>query len=256
MLGNTLRGKMKHGWAFGTFLIELPCPATVTAMALAGFDFVVLDMEHSTVDFSSLETLVIAGRAAGLATLVRTWGQDRGLIGKALDMGASGIMAPHVDTAERAQAIVDQARFAPYGNRGFCPITTYDSLQEPLEALGAATFVAVQIEGKSALENVSEIAEVPGLDCVFVGPYDLALSMGVAPGSEEVFSAAAEIANSVPNDVGMGIYIDDPGKCSDWASRGFALQCVGYDGRMLSNGARDVVQQAKAEMTRQAGICE
>ena len=111
------------------------------------------------------------------------------------------------------------------------------------------TCLVVQIEGKNALDNVAEIAAVPGLDCVFVGPYDLALSMGLAPGSPEVFAAAAEIASSVPNGLGMGIYIDDPGKCSDWMKRGFALQCVSYDGRMLSNGARSVVQQANEGMT-------
>ena len=163
-------------------------------MALAGFDFVVIDMEHSTVDFSRLEALIGAAHAAGLATLVRPWGEDVGLIGKVLDIGANGIMAPHVESPARARAIVEQARFAPLGNRGFSPLTKYDALGEPLRALGDATYVVAQIEGRQALANIAAIAAVPGIDAVFVGPYDLALSLGVPPGSPQVFAAAEELA--------------------------------------------------------------
>src|ERR1700741_151936 len=93
--GPELRPKAGAGLALGTFVIESPVPATLTTLALAGFDFVVLDMEHSTVDFSRLELLVAAGQAAGLAMLVRPWGEDTGLIGKVLDIGANGVMVPH-----------------------------------------------------------------------------------------------------------------------------------------------------------------
>jgi 4-hydroxy-2-oxoheptanedioate aldolase len=243
--GEALRRKAAGGWALGTFLIELPSTSTLTALSLAGFDFVVLDMEHSSVDFSRLESLLIAGQAAGLATLVRTWGEDSGLIGKVLDMGAHGIMAPHVATPERARDIVGQARFAPRGRRGFSPLTKYDSLSEPLQALDDATYVVVQIEGQDALGRVSDIAAVPGIDAVFVGPYDLALSLGVPPGSARVFAAAERMADAVPIDVGLGIYIDDPATCGDWAARRFSLQCVSFDGRMLCNGARAVAEQAR-----------
>ena len=135
------------------------------------------------VDFSRLEALIGAGQAAGLATLVRPWGEDVGLIGKVLDIGANGIMASHVESPARARAIVEQARFAPRGNRGFSPLTKYDALGEPLRTLDDATYVVAQIEGRQALANIAAIATVPGVDAVFVGPYDLALSLGVPPGS-------------------------------------------------------------------------
>src|SRR5262245_49608496 len=91
LLGDTLRARAAAGFALGTFLIELPTAGAVSSMAHAGFDFIVLDMEHSAIDFATLEPLVLAARGAGIATLVRTWGQDSGLIGKALDLGISGI---------------------------------------------------------------------------------------------------------------------------------------------------------------------
>ena len=118
LLGESLRQRTASGFALGTFLIELPTSGVVTSIALAGFDFIVLDMEHSASDFATLEPLVFAARAAGIATLVRTWGEDSGLIGKALDLGISGIMASHVETPERAREIVEQARYAPRGHRG------------------------------------------------------------------------------------------------------------------------------------------
>jgi 2-keto-3-deoxy-L-rhamnonate aldolase RhmA len=242
--GADLRRKIAAGRALGTFLIELPCPATVKSLALAGFDFVVLDMEHSSVDFVQLQSLIVAAQAAGLVSLVRTWGNDSGLIGKALDLGANGILAAHVETAEQARAIVAQARFAPRGLRGFSPLVQYDALNRPFQDLDASTYVVVQIEGRAALDRVDEIAAVPGIDAIFVGPYDLALSLNVAPNSPAVFSAAEKVAAAVSPGIALGIYLDDPAQCQDWLSRRFRLQCVSFDGRMLANGARAIAQRA------------
>ncbi|HZF16112.1 MAG TPA: aldolase/citrate lyase family protein [Steroidobacteraceae bacterium] len=245
LLGRTLRRKIASGCALGTFLIEQPAASTIATLAIAGFDFVVLDMEHSAIDFSTLEPLILAAHGAGLPALVRTCGNQDGFIGKILDMGAHGIMVPHVDSAERARAIVDQARFPPLGKRGFSPLSKFDALVEPLRALNRSTFVVVQIEGRGALGAVRQIAAVPGIDATFIGPYDLALSLAVPPGSAPVIAAAERMAAEVRDDVTLGIYVDDPAASAAWAARGFALQCVSFDGRMLSSGARIVVETAR-----------
>ena len=243
-LGIKLRDKVHNGLALGAFIIDLPNPSTVTAMSIAGFDFVVLDMEHSAVDFGALEGLINAARAAGITALVRPWGQGGGLIGKILDMGAHGVMVPHVDGPDQAKSIVDQARFSPLGNRGFSPLSKFDCFEEPLKLLDESAYVVVQIEGRAAIDRVEEIAAVPGIDTIFVGPYDLALSLGVDPGSEPVFRAAQKIAEAVPDHLGLGIYVDNPENSKEWASRGFAFQCVSFDGRMLSDEARNVIKKA------------
>jgi 2-keto-3-deoxy-L-rhamnonate aldolase RhmA len=236
---------MLSGPVLGTFLIELPTPATVTALALAGFDFVVLDMEHSAIGFSTLHPLLCAAQAAGIPALVRPCAADARTVGKILDMGAHGIIAPHVDSAARAREIVEQACFPPRGKRGFSPLTRFDALTHPLDELDDATCVIVQIEGRSALDQVREIASVPGVDAVFVGPYDLALSLSVPPGSAQVFAAARALAARVPADVILGIYVDDPARCAEWAARRFTLQCVSFDGRMLADAARVIVERAR-----------
>ncbi|MEX2148594.1 MAG: aldolase/citrate lyase family protein [Steroidobacteraceae bacterium] len=246
LMGSELRRRAGTGFALGSFVIESPTPATVSALALADFDFLVLDMEHSAIDFTRLELLLTAAHAAGIPALVRPWGEDGGLIGKALDMGASGVMVPHVDSADRARAVVAQARYAPMGSRGLCPHTGYDSLREPLRALDEATYVVIQIEGREAIDRIGDIAAVPGIDAVFVGPYDLAMSLGVPPGSPEVNAAADRLAEKLPNGPTLGIYVDDPARCADWSARRFALQVVSFDGRMLANAARAVVATARS----------
>lgn len=251
LLGGALRAKVRSGLAIGTFVIDIPDPSTLTTVAVAGFEFAVLDMEHSPVDFGRLGVLLDAGRAAGLPMLVRPWGTDSGLIGKILDMGAHGIMVPHVGTPERAREVVEQARFAPLGKRGFSPLTKFDSLAEPLRALDESTYVVVQIEGRDAIDRVSEIAAVPGIDAIFVGPYDLALSLDVPPGSKEVVFAAERVAKAVPTELGVGIYVDDPASVGAWRSRGFSLQCVSFDGRMMASGARSVVTAARLSLQDQ-----
>ncbi len=202
-------------------------------------------MEHSSAGLEKLERLILAGHAAGLPVLVRPWTSDGGLLAKVLDMGANGIMAPHVDTAERAKEIVDCCRFAPLGKRGFSPLTRFDGLANPLEELSAAPFVVLQIEGAAGLERAVDITSVPGVDAAFVSPYDLALSLGVPPLSAEVFEAARDIAARVNPNTPLGIYVDDPARCGDWAQGGFRLQCVSFDGRMLAYGARHVAGAAR-----------
>lgn len=247
-LGDVLRRKTRAGFALGTFVIELPAPATLTALALAGFDFVVIDMEHSTLELPAVQGLILAGQAAGLAVLVRPCGEDAGLAGRILDAGANGLMMPRVDTAERARAIVNEARFPPIGGRGFSPLMRYDALRQPLRELNDSTFLVLQIEGREAVANAAAIAAVPGIDAVFVGPYDLALSLGVPPGSEVVRETAVKLAASLPREIGLGIYVDDPARCGEWAARRYALQCLSFDGRMLSGAARGLVDAARRGM--------
>ncbi|WP_165793455.1 HpcH/HpaI aldolase family protein [Hyphococcus luteus] len=245
LLGNTLRRKAKQGFALGTFLIELSSAGVVEAMALAGFDFVVLDLEHSSTDFSQLENLILAGRVCRLPMLVRVWEPTPGLIGKVLDIGASGVMAPHVESPAQAKAIVDAARFPPSGARGFSPLQKFNGLDDPLRQLSEAAFVVVQLEGKAALDNADEIAAVEGVDAVFIGPYDLALSLSLPPGGKDIYAAIGDYSLNLANGVAAGIYIDNPEESALWRAKGFALQCASFDSRMLVHGAKHVVSAAR-----------
>lgn len=167
---------------FGPFMITAD-PAFVEAAGYAGYNFVLLDMEHGPGTFENLQNLIRAANVAGVMPVVRVPRGSDIWIDQALDVGAGGVMIPQIDTAEQAKIAVAAAKFSPLGNRGTCRFVRsagygaipgrqyFEKAQE--------TVVIVQAEGRKAVENLEGILEVPGIDIVFVGPYDLSSSLGV-----------------------------------------------------------------------------
>jgi 2-keto-3-deoxy-L-rhamnonate aldolase RhmA len=240
-LGPRLVERARTSTVVGTFVIELPCVTTIRAMALAGFGFVVIDMEHSTIGFEAVEPLVGAAQGMGLAALVRVWGEDVGLIGKALEAGANGLLVPHVGSAERATEIVRQTRFQPLGERSFSPLTRYDAVGRSKPAISAHTVVIVQIEGLDGLAAADAIAATPGIDGIFVGPHDLSGALNVAVDDPLLVRTASDLARRIPAAAVKGVYLDRPEDSAMWGELGFTLQCVGFDGRMLADAAAAVM---------------
>jgi 2-keto-3-deoxy-L-rhamnonate aldolase RhmA len=247
--GRALRAAYRERSVLGTFLIELPSPRTIRALALAGFDFVVLDLEHSAYGVETVEGLVAECHVCGLPALVRVCSLDAGMIGKLLDLGANGIMAPHVRNARDAAEVVRAARYAPGGERGVAPLIGHRAAWDLDDDTGSSVIVVVQIEGSDAVAAAGEIAAVPGVDGVFVGPYDLAQSLGEGNGADiespAVVAASEAVASRCGQSAMLGIYVDDPVRSEAWSRRGFRLQCVGFDGRMLLDGASRVLSQAR-----------
>lgn len=109
--------------------------------------------------------------------------------------------------------------------------------------------VVVQVEGLQAVEHAAEIAGIEGVDAVLIGPYDLSQAIGRPGdvGAPEIAEAAGRVAAACRGQAMLGIYVDDPAMSQEWARRGFGLQCVGFDGRMLLDGARSVLTIARGE---------
>ena len=244
-LGPMLRDRAKGEGALGTFVIELPAISTIRAIAMASFDFVVIDTEHSVFAFELVEPLVVAAQSFGVAALIRVWGEDRGLIGKALETGANGLLIPHVDGLERARRIVAETRFSPVGSRSFSPLLRYDEVGRSKGRISETTVVIVQIEGRDGLATAADIASLPGIDGIFVGTHDLSLSLGVEPEDPAMMDAASALTRTLPTDCIKGVYLDRPAHCAVWADLGYRLQCVSFDGRMLADSARQVADAAR-----------
>ena len=245
--GDVIRAKYEDGGlVLGVFVIELPSRGALRALALAGFDFVVLDLEHSALGVEGLPVLIAEGQSLNLPTLVRVWSHDPGMIGKVLDMGATGVMVPHVRNRDEAYAIVSAARYSPRGKRGLSPLISYATAAVPQSELGDSVIVLLQIEGVEAIGEAATIAAVDGVDGVFVGPFDLSQSLGQAGvvESQEIVEAAMEVARSCDDGCIVGVYVDDPARSPIWAERGFRLQCVSFDGRILLDGATAVLRTA------------
>jgi len=169
------RGKPLHG-----VFNSLPSPAIVEMCAYAGFDFVIIDNEHGSSDFETTENMLRAARASGIVPVVRCFAPD---ISRILDMGASAVQIPMVNTAEDARELVQQVRYPGVGRRG----SAFSSRAAGYGAFGGDTHTSrsnegialiLMIETPEAVINAGEIAAVEGVDAVFVGPNDLSHAMG------------------------------------------------------------------------------
>lgn len=222
----------------GPFL-AVPSPV-VTEIACGSFpDFVCIDMEHGAVSPESAENMVRAAAVHRVSTLVRVPGIDPAAIGQALDWGAEGVLVPRVNTADEARRAVDAARYPPHGSRGAGPgrASGYGrAIPEAMARARAETVVALQIETVEALDCVSEIAAVPGVDLLFIGPGDLGVGLEASGRSTTVAEAVDTIlAACAAADRPAGIFAMTPDGLAAHKGR-IALGIVGSDATILVTG--------------------
>lgn len=165
-----------------TFTI-IPSPVIVEMAALAGFYSVIIDLEHVPFEMAEIVPMILAANAHGIHPIVRARFNQASAIGAVLDAGAAGVIVPQIESAGASRAVVAAARFAPACSRGVNPWARafdYAGDAEAFARANADTAVILLIEGKAGLEALPDILDVPGLDCVFLGPVDMAQSLGVA----------------------------------------------------------------------------
>ncbi|MDG4669230.1 aldolase/citrate lyase family protein [Mycobacterium sp. 236(2023)] len=165
-------------------LLNSRTPDVPAIAATCGYDAIYVDLEHTATSLETAGMLCASALGAGIAGLVRVPSQEPSLIARVLDVGASGVIVPHVNSRSEAQAVVDAARFPPLGHRsisgpnalsGYAPVSATE-LTARLEAL---TTVAVMVETPEAVSLVDDIAAVDGLDMILIGPSDLTAEMGI-----------------------------------------------------------------------------
>jgi 2-keto-3-deoxy-L-rhamnonate aldolase RhmA len=187
-----LRKRLRSEFLLGTF-VTVHAPAIVEAMGPVGFDLLCLDAEHSAFGIAELEALIRAANIADVPAVVRVPDINAD-ISRVLDLGAAGIVVPRVETVEQARDVVQRARYVPEGVRGVgaARANAYGmEIQPYLAGANDSLLVIVQIETAKGLEAVEEIAAVPGIDGLCIGPGDLSVSIGHQAGSP-VFEQAIQ----------------------------------------------------------------
>lgn len=186
-LRNRLRNLIdEKASALGTF-ITLGDPIAVELAGLAGFEFIVIECEHAGLSLETVQHHLRAARARGLGTLVRVPAGDQGFVQRVLDVGADGVLVPHVSDARGAARAAAAVRFPPQGHRGMYPGSAaaefgahgLAGVRELTQTLNRTTVLAVMIEEASAVDQIEGIVATPGVDLVVVGPSDLSASLGV-----------------------------------------------------------------------------
>jgi len=233
----------------GTFC-GLTMPSVVEILGGVGLDFVRVDAEHSQIGRSQIEELVRAGDAVDMPVLVRVPTHEGDWIGSSLDAGAAGVVVPRIGTAEQARAAVSAARYAPDGERGCGPgrATRYGQrLPEYVQSANASLLVALQIETVQGVANINEILAVPGIDLIFIGPGDLALSLQAfgPEGKAKLDAAITSIIEAChAHAVEVGIFHMNMADISVSAERGVSFFVAAGDTVFLQQG----IAAAKAEM--------
>jgi 2-keto-3-deoxy-L-rhamnonate aldolase RhmA len=241
-LDNPVKQKLRNGeTVFGAF-VSIPSPDIVEIVALAGFDFALLDAEHGRISPDDAYPMILAAEARDIPALVRVGENDRQVILKFLDLGASGVMIPQTHTPELVREAVGAMRYAPDGIRGLAGGRTFDygagaPMPSLIPAINDRVLSIIQFEHIDALPHVDAILETPGLDVFFVGPSDLGQSMGYGGqyGQPEVERVIQEVADKAKGrDVALAIVAPDAETANRRIAQGFQMIVPNVPGLLMS----------------------
>jgi 4-hydroxy-2-oxoheptanedioate aldolase len=183
MRENRVKRRLQAGEAVIGCFLPYPSPELAEICGYLGFDFVLLDAEHGRITEETAYHMVLAAEVAGTVPIVRVPLNHRQVILRYLDLGAAGVMVPQVNTPEEAVAAAEACRYYPQGRRGVAGVRAANfgltmPLHEYVQQANQETLVIVQIEHIAVVERLEEYLAIPGIDVLFVGPNDLAQSMG------------------------------------------------------------------------------
>ncbi len=248
---------LKEAWAerrtaFGLWM-TVPGSFGAELISGAGVDYVCVDQQHGVIDFDSMVPMFQAIGAAGAAPITRVVQNDPGQIMKSLDAGALGIIVPLVNDATEAARAVAACRYPPHGIRSYGPVRAAGVIgsREPKD-LDSGVLCIVMVETREALERVDEIAATPGLDGIYIGPSDLALSLGLRPTLDVTEDAHVEAVRRIReachrHDVAAGIQSASGESARGHAEAGFDMVTVATDAALLSAAARREVSAAHGD---------
>ncbi len=246
---NRLKQKLTaHEFTIGAW-VNFGTPDSAEILAHMGFDWLVFDTEHGPWSIETVQNLIQATAGTDIVPIVRVAWNDIVMIKRALDIGALGVIVPWVNTKEDAIQAVRACKYPPKGIRGCGPrrAALYGlETKEYLDVADDLTMVIPQIETLDAAENLDGILSVEGIDAIFIGPSDLASSMGLRgqqrhPNNLEIVSRILGAGKSAG--IPVGIYGMGPDYISEHIEQGFQFVVVGSDMSFMLHGARDVLSR-------------
>lgn len=247
-LTNPVKKRLQAGGtALGVF-VPMPSPEVVEVLALAGFDFVLLDAEHGRISPENAYPLILAAEARGIPALARVGQNDRQVILKFLDLGIAGVLIPQTNTAEAARAATAAMRYHPRGVRGLAGGRGFGygmgaPAVELIPALNERVLAMVQFEHVDALPHLDAILSDPELDLLLVGPNDLAQSMGHPgqPGHPEVEAVIDRVCAAARGGrVALGTVAADAAAANRRLEQGFRM-VVASAPALLARAAQDLL---------------
>ena len=241
--------------AVGTWL-TLADPSIAIIFAQAGFDWVMVDNEHNPFTETQVQGFIHALRGTDVSCIVRVRGNDPAHIKWVLDAGADGIIVPWLENAADARRAVDAAKYYPVGKRGYGPLRATDFWEHKQDYDAYANqrvLLICQIERTSAVEDIDQIAQMPGIDGLWIGPTDLAQSVGQVgdPSHPEVQDCIARtIAAANQHGKAWGIPVGSVGDLIVYAKQGGTLMTIASSSSILTKFAKECVQASLSALAK------
>ncbi len=247
---NPVKAALQEGQkVLGTMIYHGAWAGIIDLFAADGYQFVVLETEHSATDTKALDDLIRASLAQGIVPIVRPGQAEYRLIAHPMDLGAMGVMVPRVNTVEQVERVVKAVKYPPLGQRGaggYRLDLANEPIAEQIQRLNAETLVIIQVETTAALDNLDAMLDVAGVDVVVVGPLDLSISLGI-PGewdNERFVDAVQRVVEICQQrGVGAGIHTPTPEMLRFWAERGMQFLMCSSDFGMLAHRSAELVAE-------------
>lgn len=245
---NRVKRLVKAGKRTAGAWAQLCSPLATEILSRGGFDWILIDMEHAPGDLLTLVSQCQAMAAAGAVPIVRSPWNDQVWLKRILDAGAYGVMIPYVNTREQAVAAVKSCKYPPAGFRGIAGSPRAAGYgrdtAEYLKRANDEILVILQVETPEAIQNLEEIGKVPGVDMLFIGPMDLATSMGhfANPAHPEVQAAIAKVeAKAKAMGVPLGTISGSWEQAKGLYERGYQLITLISDSVLISKAGAEAV---------------
>jgi 2-keto-3-deoxy-L-rhamnonate aldolase RhmA len=239
---------------FGTW-VKLPSLETVELLADAGFEFIVVDLEHSPLTLESAYKLFVVAQGLGLTALVRVADRSGNYLQRVLDSGVDGVLVPQVSTVAEAAAAIDQMTFSPVGSRGMGTTSRAGrwGLDTPADyaAKGSTIVRGLQLESEPVLRDVEPILDLPGLGAVFLGMGDLTLSTGLKADDPALVELTDNLlAQTKARGLPCGTAVGTAEAAAAAGERGFSFIMVSNDTSIFANAARDLGRATRQALNR------
>ncbi len=252
VLVNRLKTRLAAGESTFGVIVTVPSVAVVQTLASVGVDWLILDLEHASVGPESLHAMIAALAGTVTTPLVRLPWSHPWQAKLPLDLGAMGIVFPMVNTGQDAEGAVRAVKYPPEGGRlwgpFYAPMSWATSMPAYIAAANANVLAVATIEDPAGVRNIDAIVDTPGLDLAFIGPGDLAMSLGVAGQLEHpTFRQAVEVVEKsvLRSKVALGGVARTPEQARQMLQRGYSALVIGFDWSLLQRGAVGFIAQAR-----------
>ncbi len=247
---NALKQKWQAGESGLGAWLAIPNSWVAEAVSRLGFDYVCVDLQHGMIDYPDATELILAIHAAGSTPIVRVPSNDLGAINRVLDAGALGIIVPLIESVADVEAAVQACRYPPAGRRSYGPNrAALVAGPNYFETANEKVLCIPMIETRAALDAVEDLAAIPGVDALYVGPNDLSLSLGLPPGADnpDPYQAAYRRIAKACTDAGIvaGIHANAE-LCAKHRATGYRMVTISTDASALVRGVAADLEKARS----------